>query len=79
MDRPRRSREEYGEPDGRILTGAMMLAHLGLSGEAAKIEAPSGCRARKRRRRSDVGGGWARANAGNGYGSGRRRDDEKGR
>ncbi len=48
--------KNVANPMGAILTGAMMLAHLGLVAEAAKIEAAVLDAVRQKKTTSDVGG-----------------------
>ena len=48
--------KNYANPMGAILTGAMMLAHLGLKAEAQKIEAAVLDAVRERKTTADVGG-----------------------
>lgn len=48
--------KNMANPMGSILTGAMMLAHLGMQAEAAKIEAAVVEAVREKRTTVDVGG-----------------------
>ncbi len=48
--------KNHANPMGAILTGAMMLAHLGLTAEAQKIEATVLDAVRRQRTTADVGG-----------------------
>ncbi len=48
--------KNMANPMGSILTGAMMLAHLGMSAEAAKIEAAVVEAVRAKKTTVDVGG-----------------------
>ena len=49
--------KNVANPMGAILTSAMMLAHLGLEREAAKIEAAVLEAVRQKKTTQDVGGG----------------------
>ena len=49
--------KNVANPMGAILTSAMMLAHLGLGREAAKIEAAVLEAVRQKKTTQDVGGG----------------------
>ena len=53
---PPMASKNQANPMGAILTGAMMLAHLGLQGEAAKVEAAVLDAVREKMTTSDVGG-----------------------
>jgi 3-isopropylmalate dehydrogenase len=48
--------KNMANPMGSILTGAMMLAHLGLTAEAAKIESAVEAAVREKKLTADVGG-----------------------
>jgi 3-isopropylmalate dehydrogenase len=48
--------KNLANPMGSILTGAMMLSHLGLNAEAQKIEAAVLAAIREKKTTSDVGG-----------------------
>jgi 3-isopropylmalate dehydrogenase len=48
--------KNHANPMGAVLTGAMMLAHLGLNSEAEKIEAAVLAAVRGRKTTVDVGG-----------------------
>ena len=56
-------RKNVANPMGAILTGAMMLAHLGFAAEAAKIEGAVLEAVRQKRRRSMWAERWGRGNA----------------
>ena len=49
--------KNVANPFGAILTGAMMLEHLGLSSEAARIEAAVLEAVRQKQTTTDIGGG----------------------
>ena len=53
---PPMASKNQANPMGAILTGALMLAHLGLQGEAAKVEAAVLDAVREKMTTSDVGG-----------------------
>ena len=55
--------KNMANPMGSILTAAMMLAHLGLTGRSAKIEAAVLEPCARRRPPSTSAGRWARASA----------------
>jgi 3-isopropylmalate dehydrogenase len=48
--------KNVANPFGAILTAAMMLAHLGMSAEAGKIEAAVLSAVREKKTTSDIGG-----------------------
>ena len=53
--------KNVANPFGAILTAAMMLAHLGLTREAAKIEAAVLEAVRQKKTTQDIGGKLARS------------------
>jgi 3-isopropylmalate dehydrogenase len=48
--------KNMANPMGSILTGAMMLAHLGMTDEAAKVEVAVEAAVREKKTTTDVGG-----------------------
>ena len=56
--------KEHGESAGAILTAAMMLAHLGLTAEAGKIEAAVLEAVRQKKTTQDIGGSLGTREAG---------------
>src|SRR6201986_4441866 len=56
--------KNVANPFGAILTAAMMLAHLGLTDEAAKIEAAISEAVKEKRTTSDIGGSLGTREAG---------------
>ena len=63
---PQIAGKNMANPFGAILTAAMMLAHLGMKGEAAKIEAAVLDAVRQKRLRRTSAARWGRGKQGTG-------------
>jgi len=59
--------KNVANPFGAILTAAMMLAHLGMTAEAHRIEAVVLEAVRERKTTSDIGGALGTREAGSGW------------